>query len=47
MWVTITKKIEKKVPFDMYHENFGNYIIREVTNTSDIVCVVGDIKYPI
>ena len=35
------------MPFDIFSEKLGNYIIREVTNASDLVCVVRDMKYPI
>ena len=44
---TRTKKIVKKVPFEIFSEKLGKYIIREVTNVSDIVCVVRNMKYPI
>ena len=30
---TRTKNISKKVPFDIFFEKLGNYILREVTNT--------------
>ena len=44
---TITNKTANKVPFEMLCEKLGNYISRKVFNTSDVVRVVRDIKYPI
>ena len=43
----ITDNIVKKLWFNIFCEKLGNYILREVTNTSDLLCVVRYIKYPI
>ena len=45
--VTRTNNIENKVTIDIFCEKLGNYILREITNTSEVVCVVRDMKCPI
>ena len=45
--VTRTNNIENKVKINIFCEKLGNYILREITNTSEVVCVVRDMKCPI
>ena len=42
--VTKTKIKVKKITFGIFFEKLGNYMLRQVTNASDVVCVVRDIK---
>ena len=44
---TITKKIAKKVLFEIFCEKLGNYIRSKVTSLADIVCVLMNMKYTI